>query len=128
VEPAGKAPARAETNAAEQPPRAFEDQIRRILEEQQRNNTSSQQPKPPAPPAGQPPKSPQSSLSSYQTQSYSQRAAEADADGDTVSSPPAVATEADPAPQHVPMPEKRSPTGKRPGPAAPQSSFWKLFQ
>jgi len=128
VEPAGKAPARAETNAAEQPPRAFEDQIRRILEEQQRNSTSSQQPKPPAPPAGQPPKSPQSSLSSYQTQSYSQRAAEADADGDTVSPPPAVATEADPAPQHVPMPEKRSPAGKRPAQTAPQSSFWKLFQ
>jgi uncharacterized protein involved in outer membrane biogenesis len=118
VEDAGKAPARAQGNAA-QPPRAFEDQIRGILE-QQRNNTSQQTP--PAPNSAAPQKGPQSNLS-YQTQSYSQTASDTNGGASPQRAEEEAALEA----QNVPLPERR--TGAPPKKSArPPASFWSIFQ
>jgi uncharacterized protein involved in outer membrane biogenesis len=121
MEDTGNAPARADGNAAQQQPRAFEDQIRSILE-QQRSNTSQQLPPASGPSATS--RGPQSSLS-YQTETYSQRAADADGDADADTGQ-ALPVEEAPA-QAVPMPEKKSPPARKS--ARPSGSgFWDIFE
>jgi hypothetical protein len=117
-----------------QPPRAFEDQIRKILEQQE---------KPAAPLTGSQPTTPPSALQgrdgggappgagsglSYQTQTYAQTAGEPEEASPETAEP--LAPAAAPAAAPPPLPERRGASPRRasaPRPDQP-SSLWDLFR
>lgn len=111
------------------PPASFEDEIRRVLEEQRQKSGQQQAPQPQpgaaAPASRQPPSAPKSSLS-YQTQSYSQSPAEYE---DEASWDRDAATETAPPPVAVPMPSRRSePPKQARKPTSPLQDLFGLFQ